>query len=65
MNVTRRQFVDGIATAGAVLAFGRYASGACNRVEPAVLTGDRLDLVIEATPVNITGRSQTATLVNG
>lgn len=65
MNVTRRQFVDGIATAGAVLAFGRYASAARNRVEPAVLTGDRLDLVIEATPVNITGRSQTATLVNG
>jgi CopA family copper-resistance protein len=65
MNVTRRQFVDGIATAGAVLAFGRYASAARNRVEPAVLTGDRLDLVIEATPVNITGRSQMATLVNG
>ena len=65
MNVTRRQFVDGIATAGAVLAFGRYATAARNRVEPAVLTGDRLDLVIEATPVNITGRSQTATLVNG
>ena len=65
MNVTRRQFVDGIATAGAVLAFGRYASAARNRVEPAVLTGDRLDLVIEETPVNITGRSRMATVVNG
>ena len=65
MSVTRRRFVQGIAAAGAVLAFGRPALAARSRVEHAVLTGDRLDLVIDGTPVNITGRSRMATLVNG
>lgn len=65
MNFTRRYFVQGIATTGAVVAFGGRVFAAQSRVEPAVLTGDRLDLVIEPTAVNITGRSQTATLVNG
>ena len=64
-DVTRRRLVQGIAATGAALTFGRPALAALNRVEPAVLTGDRLDLVIEAVPVNISGRSRMATLVNG
>lgn len=35
------------------------------RVEPVVLIGDRFDLVIDETPINITGRPQMATTVNG
>jgi CopA family copper-resistance protein len=61
----RRRFVQGIATAGAMLAFSRPALAMRNRVEPEGLTGDRFDLVIDESPVNITGRPRMATAVNG
>jgi len=64
-TVHRRRFIQGVAAGGAVLAFGRSALAMRNRVEPAVLSGDRFDLVIDETPVNITGRPRMATAVNG
>jgi CopA family copper-resistance protein len=64
-TVHRRRFIQGVAAGGAVLAFGRQGLAMRNRVEPAVLSGDRFDLVIEETPVNITGRQRMAMAVNG
>src|SRR5438094_4005615 len=65
MNVARRRFVQGVATAGVTLAVGGPALAARNRVEPTVLTGNRVELVIEEASINITGRSRRATAVNG
>ena len=65
MNMSRRRFVQGMASAGALLAFSPSALAMRDRVEPAVLTGDRFDLVIEETAVNVTGRTRMATAVNG
>lgn len=64
-NVSRRRFVQGVATTGAMLAFNPAAWAWRRLVEPAVLTGDRIDLFIEETAINITGRSRIATAVNG
>jgi CopA family copper-resistance protein len=65
MNLGRRRFVQGMASTGALLAFSPSALAMRDRVEPAVLTGDRFDLVIEETAVNVTGRKRMATAVNG
>jgi FtsP/CotA-like multicopper oxidase with cupredoxin domain len=65
MNVTRRRFVQGVATAGVTLAVGGPALAARNRVEPTVLTGNRVELVIEEAAINITGWPRRATAVNG
>lgn len=63
---TRRRFVQGAAAAGAVVSCGwRGALAQGTNFQPPVLRGPPIDLVIDATPVNITGRSRTATLVNG
>ena len=64
-RLSRRRFVQGIATAGVVSAFARPALARRARAEQSVLTGDRFDLVIEETQVNITGRPRLATAVNG
>src|SRR5258708_7425375 len=65
MNLGRRRFVQGMASTGALLAFSPSALAMRDRVEPAVLTGDRFDLVIEETAVNVTGRKRMATAVKG
>ncbi len=65
MNVTRRRFVQGMATTGVALAFDGPALAVRNRVEPTVLTGDRVELVLEEASINITGRSRGATAVDG
>ena len=64
-RLSRRRFVQGIATAGVVAAFGRPAHAMRARAEQVVLTGDRFDLVIEETQVNMTGLPRLATAVNG
>jgi FtsP/CotA-like multicopper oxidase with cupredoxin domain len=64
-HVSRRRFVQGIAAAGAVAAFGRQAIAKRRRTEQDVLTGDRFDLLIEETEVNITGWPRPAITVNG
>ncbi len=63
---TRRRFVTGLAAAGAASALVKasaWAQGAA--VAPAVLSGDRFDLTLDAVPFNVTGRTRIATAVNG
>jgi CopA family copper-resistance protein len=57
----RRDFMRGVA-AGFIT---HRAHGAATADGPAVLTGDRFDLVIDWLPVNFTGRRVRATAVNG
>jgi CopA family copper-resistance protein len=57
----RRDFMRGLA-AGFIT---HRAHGAAAADGPAVLTGDRFDLVIDWLPVNFTGRRVRATAVNG
>jgi CopA family copper-resistance protein len=65
INRGRRRFIEGIAAAGAVAAFGLPTLGESLGTEPAVLTGDHFNLVIDWLPVNFTGRRVMATAVNG
>ncbi len=64
---SRRRFVQGLALAGGAAAIGApiwtRAQGA--GAGPSVLTGDRFDLTVGASPINITGRRRMATAVNG
>lgn len=66
-SLNRRRFVKGVAAFGAASAFwratawGQTTTGA----GPAILTGDRFDLTIGSIPVNITGRTRAATVING
>ncbi|TAK99126.1 MAG: copper resistance system multicopper oxidase [Rhodospirillaceae bacterium] len=65
--LTRRRFVTGLSGA-AVTTASAWASpvrAQQNDPDPAVLTSDRFDLAVGALPVNITGRSKRATVVNG
>jgi CopA family copper-resistance protein len=62
----RRQFVEGLAVATAATALSPtrgWATGEGSR--PSTLRGDRFDLTVGATPLNVTGRSRLATTVNG
>ncbi len=65
----RRQFVTGLATAGAALACGLARPAAtgvvARRGQPAVLTGTDYALTIGASPVAVTGRQRPAITVNG
>jgi len=70
-HLNRRRFVMGLAAAGAV---GRAAADLASAHEhaayhdsaaPAVLSGHQIELVIGATPLNVTGRERIATTVNG
>src|SRR6267143_450966 len=65
INRGRRRFIEGIAAAGAVAAFGLPTLGESLGTQPAWLTGDRFDLVIDPLPVNFTGRRVMTTAVNG
>jgi hypothetical protein len=64
--LSRRDFVQGVAAAGLFsrLGLASHSSVAIPK-EPAVLTGDRYDLVIESLPVDFTGRRTSATAING
>ncbi|MBV8684393.1 MAG: copper resistance system multicopper oxidase [Caulobacteraceae bacterium] len=65
---SRRRFVQGLALAGAGAVIGRptwtRAQGTAGS-DPGVLTGDRIDLTVGRSPVDITGRRRMATAVNG
>lgn len=62
----RRRFVQGLSIAGGVGAAGLATARArAAEISPAVLSGDRFDLVIDEQPINITGRRRIATAVNG
>jgi CopA family copper-resistance protein len=65
---SRRRFVQGLAIAGAGAVIGRPTwsrAQAAASVDPAVLSGDRIDLTIGPSPIDITGRRRIATAVNG
>ncbi|SHE97619.1 copper resistance system multicopper oxidase [Thermomonas hydrothermalis] len=64
----RRRLLQGLALGSAALGLGlwrRPAWATPFAAQPAVLHGDRFDLVIGRTPVNITGRTVPAFTVNG
>ena len=66
---TRRQFVKGLAVAGAAASVGLVGGTAWaapgTRREQGVLTGNTFDLTIGETRVNVTGRARTALAING
>lgn len=67
-NLSRRRFVQGLATGGAVAAFGMWpkATWAVNAPGNAnVLSGTEFDLTIGETLMNFTGRARPAVTVNG
>jgi CopA family copper-resistance protein len=64
--LNRRRFVEGLALGAGLVAIGPTAGYANERTNgPPTLRGDRFDLLVGTTPVNITGRQRTATTVNG
>jgi CopA family copper-resistance protein len=64
--LSRRRFVEGLALGAGLVAIGPTAGHATEGANgPPTLRGDRFDLLIGATPVNITGRPRTATTING
>src|SRR6266849_2002167 len=67
-SLSRRRFVQGLVAGGVIAGFElwRWPALAMRSVaEPAVLTGNHFDLVVDETPVNFTGRSAVATAING
>jgi CopA family copper-resistance protein len=67
-KISRRRFVQGLMAGGVIAGFDLWrwpALATSNLAEPAVLTGDHFDLVVDETPVNFTGRRAVATAVNG
>ena len=64
MKTSRRRFVQGLVVAGGVGALGsRPRLGRAQDLN--ALSGDHFDLLVDETPVNITGRARMATTVNG
>ncbi len=59
-SLGRRRFVEGLAAAACT---GLPVAKAWS--QDAILQGDRFDLTVGTVPVNFTGRSRTATVVNG
>jgi len=66
--ISRRRFVQGLVAGGVIAGFDLWRMSAMamrSPSEPAVLTGNHFDLVIDEMPVNFTGRNAVATAVNG
>src|SRR6185436_9960815 len=66
--LTRRRFVQGLASAGVLGGFPAgwsFAATAPSQYGVPVLTGDHFDLTLSSLPVNITGKPRTATVING
>jgi CopA family copper-resistance protein len=67
ISISRRQFVQGMASAGAMAALAGTdlaAFGGSTQQSPTVLSGTHFELTLDTLPVNFTGRSTTATGVN-
>jgi len=67
ISISRRQFVQGMASAGAMAALAGTdlaAFGGTTQQSPTVLSGTHFELTLDTLPVNFTGRSTTATGVN-
>jgi CopA family copper-resistance protein len=68
ISISRRQFVQGIASAGALAAFAGDSMAALSETAtrtPAELSGTHFELTLDELPVNFTGRRSVATGVNG
>jgi CopA family copper-resistance protein len=68
VSIGRRQFVQGVASAGALAAFGGNSLLALSESaeqKPTELSGTHFELTLDTLPVNFTGRSATAIGVNG
>ncbi|QYJ24396.1 copper resistance system multicopper oxidase [Achromobacter sp. ES-001] len=65
--LSRRRFVQGLATGGALASLGAWRSALAASTGPAAteLRGTEFHLEIGETPVNFTGASRSATTVNG
>lgn len=67
-SVSRRQFVQGVAIAGLAVSSGLKAQTvkyAPDLAQTPHLKGTQFDLVVDEKTVNITGKSRTATVING
>ena len=62
-SVSRRRFVQGVALA--TVGGGGFSPRLARAADPAVLSGDRFDLAISETHVNVTGRMRMGCGVNG
>ncbi len=68
LDLSRRRFVLGAASGGALAAMGSWGTRAWAQSEPAqpaILRGTEFNLSIGETPVNYTGAPRMATVVNG
>jgi CopA family copper-resistance protein len=68
ISMSRRQFVQGMASAGALAAFGGNSLLALSESaeqKPTELSGTHFELTLDTLPVNFTGRDSVATAVNG
>src|SRR5260370_33975141 len=68
ISISRRQFVQGMASAGALAAFGGNSLLALSESaeqKPTELSGKHFELTLDTLPVNFTGRRNIATGVNG
>jgi CopA family copper-resistance protein len=65
ISFSRRRFVQGLATGGALAGLGLLGLPAWAAGSPAELSGREFDLVISELPVNFTGQPAVATAING
>lgn len=63
-SLSRRRFVEGVASVGLLASVGWPLRRALAATGPATLTGNNFDLTIGTMPFNVTGRTRTATVVN-
>lgn len=63
--ISRRRFVQGLGCAAVALSTTTRRSWGAGTAERQVLSGTEFELQIDTLPVNFTGRSRTATAVNG
>ena len=67
-QLSRRQFVQGVAVTGLAVSSGAWANSGMQETGRALmphLTGKSFDLAIDRTMVNYTGKSKVATVING
>jgi FtsP/CotA-like multicopper oxidase with cupredoxin domain len=64
-GITRRTFVQGLAAGGVAGLWRRPGFADARAGDPGVLTGTDSELTIGEMPVNFTGRSRIATVING
>lgn len=63
-SLSRRRFVESLATAGLIASAGWPLGKAFAASGPATLTGNNFNLSIGSMPINVTGSARTATAVN-